>query len=99
MGYSFGLSFGDNLPATIIHYFFTIGITILLAVLTIHLENSLSYNHKFQLKDRYSLDLGNIMQIILNTVETFLPSDDPVSVQLIKKCTEAGNLIKEIREL
>jgi hypothetical protein len=100
LGYSFSLYFSDNLPATIIHFFFAIGITIFLAVLTIHLEHSLSNNLKFQLKDRYSHDLGNIMQIILNTIETFLPSDDPQSVQLIKKkCTEAGNLITEIREL
>ncbi|MFW9903494.1 MAG: hypothetical protein ACFFFH_04115 [Candidatus Thorarchaeota archaeon] len=96
-GYSFGLYFVDDLPVIIIYYFFGIGITILIAVLTIHLEHSLSYTHKFQLKDRYSHDLGNIMQIILNTVET---SEEPINIQLIKKkCLEAGNLINEIREL
>ncbi len=101
-GYSFGLYFVDDLPAIIIYYFFGIGITILIAILTIHLEHSLSYYHKFELKDKYSHDLGNIMQIILNAVETqtFLKSKEQVNVQLIKrKCTEAGNLIKEIREL
>ncbi len=101
-GYSFGLYLANDLPSIIIYYFFGIGITILIAILTIHLEHSLSYYHKFQLKDRYSHDLGNIMQIILNTVETqtFSTNEEPVNVQLIKKkCTEAGNLIKEIREL
>lgn len=102
MDYSFGLYFTDDLLAIVIYYFFGIGITILIAILTIHLEHSLSYHHKFQLKDRYSHDLGNIMQIILNTVEAqaYSTSEELLSVQIIKKkCTEAGDLIKEIREL
>jgi len=96
-GYSFGLYTTDNVDVIIRYYFFVIGITMLIAILQIHIEQSVSYLHKFQLKDKYSHNLGNIMQIILNTIEI---EAELINVELIKeKCLEAGEHIKEIREL
>lgn len=96
-GYSFGLYTTDNVDVIIRYYFFVIGITMLLAILQIHIEQSVSYLHKFELKDRYSHNLGNIMQIILNAIEIEAES---INIELIKeKCLEAGEHIKEIREL
>lgn len=96
-GHSFGLYTTDNVDVIIRYYFFVIGITMLIAILQIHIEQSVSYLHKFQLKDRYSHNLGNIMQIILNTIEI---EGDPINIKLIReKCLEAGEHITEIREL
>ena len=84
------------------YYFFAIGITLLITILIIHLEQSISYLHKFQLRDIYSHDLGNIMQIILNNLEAIDSIDEKSqpNADLIKmKCIEAGDLIKGIREI
>ena len=100
-GYSFGLYQSNNEFMIVRYYFFAIGITLLITILIIHLEQSISYLHKFQLRDIYSHDLGNIMQIILNNLEVIDSIDEKnqPNADLIKtKCIEAGELIKEIRE-
>jgi len=101
-GYSFGL-YQVDIPIIIIrHYFFVIGFTFLLAILSVSLEQSVSELQKFRLRDIYSHEVGNIMQIILNNLEAIqnLEEKDSTSMELIKeKCVKAGELIKEIREL
>jgi len=100
-GYSFGLYQSNNVFMIVRYYFFAIGITLLITILIIHLEQSISYLQKFQLRDIYSHDLGNIMQIILNNIEAIDSIDEKnqPNADLIKmKCIEAGDLIKEIRE-
>ncbi len=101
-GHSFGLYQSDNIFMITRYYFFAIGIVFLIIILVIHLEQSISYIHKFQLRDIYSHDLGNIMQIILNNLEVIdsIDEKDQPNADLIKrKCIEAGDLIKEIREI
>lgn len=101
-GYSFGLYQSDNVFMIARYYFFAIGITLLIIILIIHLEQSISYLQKFQLRDIYSHDLGNIMQIILNNLEAIdsIDENNQPNADLIKtKCIEAGDLIKEIREI
>ncbi len=96
-GFPIGLYQSDNVFMIARYYFFAIGITFLIIILIIHLEQSISYLQKFQLSDIYSHDLGNIMQIILNHLEAIDSFDekDQQNAELIKeKCIEAGNLIK-----
>ncbi len=100
-GYPFGLYHSDNAFMIIRYYFFAIGITLLISMLIVHLEQSISYLQKAQLRDIYSHDLGNIMQIILNNIEAIDSIDEKnqPNADLIKsKCIEAGDLITEIRE-
>ncbi|MFX1537088.1 MAG: hypothetical protein ACFFDI_22985 [Promethearchaeota archaeon] len=103
-GYQYGLFGETDDIAIILNYFFTIGITILLLILIIHLENSIVNQEKFQLKDNYSHNLGNIIQVIysasLLTEMVGTAEGESEKLELIqKKCNEASGIIKEIRKL
>lgn len=80
-----------------------LAITLLILVLTIHLEYSLSNIQKFKMKDNYSHELGNILQMILNSAEfnesTHTKGDQSINELIIEKCKSAGFLITEIRDL
>ncbi|MFX0037057.1 MAG: hypothetical protein ACFE9I_15610 [Candidatus Hermodarchaeota archaeon] len=79
--------------------------TILLIAFIIHLEYTISNEQHSQLKDKYSHDLGNIMQVIYSSAELFkrilnIEKIDNDKLDLIeKKCREASKLIKEIRNI
>ena len=75
------------------------------AILMIHLENSRSYHSNYQLKDKYSHDLGNIMQVIVSLIpllqenESIGEERDSTMELLNQKCEEASDMITEIRTL
>jgi hypothetical protein len=79
--------------------------TILVIAFIIHLEYTISHEQQNQLKDKYSHNLGNIMQVIYSSTDLFkkitnLESIDNDKLDLIeRKCKEASELIKEIREI
>ncbi|MHA1227375.1 MAG: hypothetical protein ACTSPV_11585 [Candidatus Hodarchaeales archaeon] len=79
-----------------LYAFISLTVTLLVLVLSIHLEYSLNYIQSFRLKDQYSHNLGNILQMILNSAET---KDLLMQDLIIEKCEEAKFLINEIREL
>ncbi len=87
----------------ILYSLMSLAITLLVLILTIHLEYSLSNIQKFKMKDNYSHELGNILQMILNSAElnrsSQTKSDPSMNELIIKKCQEARFLITEIREL
>ena len=98
-----GLSVLDD-PILITNYsLLSIAITLLVLVLTIHLECSLTNIQKYKMKDDYSHKLGNLLQMILNSAEvnnSFQNNGDPsLNELIIKKCHEARFLITEIRDL
>ena len=77
---------------------------ILLINLFIHLEYGITFTQKYGLKDKYSHNLGNIMQAISGAA--FLINDNLDENQVLElkdliqsKTKEASNLIDEIREL
>lgn len=85
-------------------YFFSVMITLLFLLLLIHLENSLSIILKDQLKDRFSHDLGNILQTIVVAEsikrDKLSPGDlKRIDEMLKSKWEDAAKLIKEIRGL
>jgi hypothetical protein len=98
----YGLYNSDDLFSIFTLYIFAIGVTVLLLLFDIQIEHGITTKSKTQLTDKYSHNLGNILQVILATIESL---DTPVegelpSVEFIKKkCLEAGSLINEIREL
>ncbi|MFX1388682.1 MAG: hypothetical protein ACFE9Z_01295 [Promethearchaeota archaeon] len=104
-GYGYGLYFTDDILFIILNY--TIGIInhLLLIVLLIHLEFTISNRQQNQLKDKYSHNLGNIMQVIYSSADLFkriikTENIDNDKLDLIeKKCKEASKIIKEIRNL
>lgn len=79
--------------------------TILLISFIIHLEYTISSKQQNQLKDKYSHNLGNILQVIYSSSDLFkriskIDDKNKEKLDLIeKKCKEASELIKEIRKL
>ncbi len=83
----------------------SIGILAVTVVLLIHLENSRSERYNYRLKDKYSHDLGNIIQVIvggMQLVESNQITDAEKRKTLLlinQKCEEGAELIHEIRNL
>ncbi|MHA2074809.1 MAG: hypothetical protein ACW97X_09335, partial [Candidatus Hodarchaeales archaeon] len=83
----------------------SIGILTLTVVLLIHLETSRSERYNYRLKDKYSHDLGNIIQVIVSgmqLVESKSIADTEKRDTLVlinQKCAEVAELIHEIRNL
>lgn len=79
--------------------------TILLIAFIIHLEYTITSKHQNRMKDMYSHDLGNIMQVIYSSADLFkeiakIENIEKDKLELIeKKCKEASKLINEIRNL
>jgi hypothetical protein len=68
------------------------------------LEYDISRTQKYNLRDKYSHDLGNLVQVIysaaiLTNVEEDLKKEKADNLNLIqKKCEEAAKLIKDIKD-
>ena len=94
----------DLFALTIINSF-AIAVTVLTVVLLIHLENSRSNLYNFQLKDKYSHDLANIIQIIASAIhlvekESLAVNEKEESIDLLdQKLQEVLELLQEIRTL
>ncbi|MFX1495984.1 MAG: hypothetical protein ACFFBH_00515 [Promethearchaeota archaeon] len=105
LGYRYGVYFAEEPLIIILYYIPSLGITLLLIVLLVHIEYSISSRHKNDLKDKYSHDLGNIMQAISSAYELYslklenIKGSAELDNMLKSKITEAGKLIKDIREL
>lgn len=103
--YKYGLYYSTNLVAILTNYSAGILLTILFIVLFIHLERGIAKRDKFQLKDKYSHSIGNILQVIMSAASVFEMSGNLDSLErpylnlIQEKCHEAGELIKEIRTL
>jgi len=91
----------EDILSVLVYYLFGIGITLIVFLLLMHLEHSLSTMDKNELKDLISHDIGNLIQIIYSNIEMHETScEELVNVELIKqKCKDAGDLINEIRRL
>ena len=87
-----------------VNYFLGTVSTIALIIYSIHLEYDISKIQKFKLSDKYSHDLGNLIQVIssaaiLTNVDEDLSKEKVENLDLIqKKCEEAAELIKDIRK-
>jgi hypothetical protein len=100
-GFIYGLYESNDFFSIVVQYFFAIGITFLFLILIIQIEQGIASRTRFQLTDTYSHDLGNMIQIILNTLEMLDDSipENQTHMELLKsKCLEAGKLISEIRK-
>lgn len=79
--------------------------TILVIAFIIHLEYTITSEQENQLKDKYSHDLGNIMQVIYSSADLFKRIGKEENIEndkldlIEKKCKEAAKLIDEIRNL
>lgn len=104
-GYSFGFYSDDFSIPMFVNYFLGNISTIALIIYSIHLEYDISKNQKFKLTDKYSHDLGNIIQVIYSATDLTNINDDlnkekAENLKLIqKKCEEAAKLIKDIKKI
>ena len=104
-GLGYGLYYSDETVFIILNYFIAIVIHFVFLVYFINLEYIISNKQQHQLKDKYSHNLGNIMQAITSSsdlikISANLNKQDASNLDLIsEKCKEASKLIKEIRKL
>ena len=104
-GYGYGVYNATDPIIIMLNYLPTIIGTILTVILYVHLEYTTSTRQKNDLKDKYSHNLGNIMQIITSATDVSemhykQEKDILPNLQLIKEKTEeAAKLIKQIRKL
>lgn len=86
-------------------FIFTIIIMVTILILIVHLEYNIIHKEKDKLIDKYSHELGNIMQSVLSASQLINKSDkdkdELVELRDIqyKKLNEGSNIIKEIRKL
>lgn len=102
-GYSFGFYSEDFSIPMFINYFLGVITTITIIIYSIHIEYDISKIQKYKLSDKYSHDLGNLIQVIssaaiLTNVDEDLNKEKAENLDLIqKKCEEVAKLIKDIR--
>lgn len=81
--------------------------SVLIIIFLIHLEYNISYEHKKDLKDKYSHDLGNILQAVQTAQQVILSKIDinkernllEIITVLEEKMKEGSDIIKEIKKL
>ena len=79
--------------------------SLLLIILLVHVEYNSSASQKFELKDKYSHNLGNILQTISSTFELIIKEAfsetelNKMNKLIMDKIKEASKLLKEIREI
>jgi len=104
-GYSFGFYSDDFSIPMFVNYFLGNASTLALIIYSIHLDYDISKIQKFKLSDKYSHDLGNLIQVIssaaiLTNVDKGLKEEKVENLDLIQnKCEEAAKLIKDIRKI
>ncbi len=105
MGYGYGV-YNTNDPIIImLNYLPTIFGTILLIVLYVHLEYTVSNRQKEDLRDKYSHNLGNILQSVMSSIDLLemnhnQKKDIKSNIELAKERTkEAAEVIRKIRNL
>jgi hypothetical protein len=83
----------------------SIAITVLIVILLIHLENSRSILYNFKLKDTYSHDLANLIQVMISAIHIIEKNTTSISekentLELLDRTSkEILKLLQEIRTL
>ncbi|NHI92821.1 MAG: hypothetical protein EAX96_10000 [Candidatus Lokiarchaeota archaeon] len=105
-GDSFGLFYSDNPVLIMLNYLCIICGAILVIIYFIHLEFSITNKERFDLKDKYSHNLGNILQTIylstgLLKIKGDMDNSETLGLSKIieKKVNEAEKFLEEIREI
>ena len=104
-GYRYGLYNADDPVLIMFNYVPVMLLSICLIILFVHLEYTTSYHKQLYLKDNYSHDLGNILQVISSAFELIemkgrSESETSELGALLKdKLNEAAKQIRDIREL
>ena len=97
---------GSNPDFATVEFLFSTLLTIFLLILLIHFEQGVVEKDKFWLKDKYSHDLGNILQMIRGSaslIEKTPASEKKDIIEFLslveEKWIEASRLLNEIRGL
>jgi hypothetical protein len=103
--YNYGLYQVSDEFLISLNYLNGIAFTIMILVMFINLEQGIILTLKEQLKDKYSHDLGNMLQIIYSAsyiieINKDLQIGDKKRIYIIhENCTTISNLIKQVRNL
>jgi hypothetical protein len=104
-GYDYGLYLSNDVYAIIANYGGIAMVTLLGIIVFLHLEQGIYHKQSNILKDDYSHKIGNILQIIMGAGSIIndesLSKEDTTSKAdlILKKANEAGELIKQIRNM
>ena len=105
-GYSFGLFYSNDVVLIFLNYLNVIMGTIIMIIYFIHLEYSLTDKERYDIKDKYSHNMGNILQTIylsvdlLKTDEKMTKSDRKNLAGVIEdRIKRAGKILEEVREI
>lgn len=104
-GYSYGLYDVSDEFIIFLNYIPPISATFMIIIFLIHIDYSNSTILKNKLKDQYSHDLGNILQVVLGIgdllkLKEAVEESERENLNLLKmKSKEASKLINEIRKL
>ncbi len=104
-GYGYGLYNADDPVLIMFNYVPAIAANFSLIILLVHLEYTTSSRKQLELKDNYSHDLGNILQVISSAFELIemkgrSESETSELGELLKdKLNEAAKQIRDIRDL
>ncbi|MBN1802265.1 MAG: hypothetical protein JW891_12210 [Candidatus Lokiarchaeota archaeon] len=103
-GYNFGLYNSDDPALTIFNYAYSILISTVQLVFIVHIEFNQRYNINATLKDKYSHELGNILQILYTSIQ--LVKKKEITAEEInelldlseEKCVSASEFLKNIKK-
>ena len=104
-GYGYGLYNVNDILIIGLHYGYLLVITMIFVLIIVHIEYKITEKDKWDLKDKYSHNLGNALQAINTSLELLnLPNlqdadQEELNRTLWSKLQEAAELIKNIREL
>ena len=105
-GYSYGLYEANDVFLISLNYSFGIGSVVLMIIYFLHLEFTISIRDKDELKDKYSHNLGNILQTVYLSIgllkeEKDLNSEDRTDLAEVieRKVYQAETLLNEIRNI
>jgi hypothetical protein len=102
--HNYGLYLSTDVVAVMVYYAAVAMVTLLGLMLFLHLEQGIYFKKKNLLKDDYSHKIGNILQIIMGAGTTIKAESDSSEINtstdlILERTTEAGELIKKIREM
>ncbi|MFX1238654.1 MAG: hypothetical protein ACFE8P_13175, partial [Promethearchaeota archaeon] len=104
-GYEFGMYTSNNNFLIMVNYGYGILLTSVQIVFVIHVEFKIRMNQNIELKDKYSHELGNILQTIYSSIQLVRKNDaiDDENIDLLnlseEKCLSAAKFLKNIRKL
>lgn len=85
---------------TLFNYSLTILLSVMIMIFLIHLEHNVSVYNKNLLKDKYSHNLAQILQLIVGNIDLYKLNKQETQIEAaFDAAFDGGKLLERIREL